>query len=57
MNRLEALRRVIEHLTAAANVAHQTDLVQLGLAIQSALYEVQQVYWWQATGCVVRGRP
>ncbi len=44
MNRREALGRVIMLLAEAADVAHAAGLAELGLAIDSALYDAQRRY-------------
>ncbi len=44
MSRHDALRQVVALLAAAAEAAHQAGLTQLGLAIQSVLFDAQRVY-------------
>jgi hypothetical protein len=44
MSRAEALRQVLDLLVAAAEAAHQAELTQLGLAIQSVLLDAQRLY-------------
>ena len=44
MSRREALKRVIVLLARAADLAHAVGLAELGLAIDSALYDAQRRY-------------
>jgi hypothetical protein len=44
MSRREVLRRVIVLLAEAADVAHAAGWTELGLAIESALYDAQRRY-------------
>jgi hypothetical protein len=44
MNRREALGRVIVLLARAADAAHAAGWTELGLAIESALYDAQRRY-------------
>ena len=53
MSKREALKQIVELLAAAAEAAHQAELVQVALLIESTLLEVQRAYRRQARG----GRP